>query len=90
MKEITAYQCKFCNYKTFENYPRHEASCEHNPECKRCQTCKHVIDEAWDNKYTGLPAVHGNRKCKVGRKQRYNQSYGAEKVCPEYDQAVEL
>jgi hypothetical protein len=39
MKEVTRYQCEFCN-KDFKTPNRHY--CKMNPALKNCFTCKHL------------------------------------------------
>lgn len=55
MKEVTRYQCEFCN-KDFKTPNKHQ--CKKNPELKNCFTCKNL--KGWDkdyiiNEYTETP-----------------------------------
>ena len=77
MKEITGYQCDYCNYKSAHKWKveSHEETCPHDPKLKRCHTCRYVNPEDWNDDKTGLPQVRATRKCKMGEKQRFHQGH---------------
>jgi len=87
MKKIEAYQCGFCERKSFneDSITRHEPTCVYNPATKRCQTCIYVNPEKY-NTDDGSPAVHANRKCKSLIKQKFNYSYyNSNEYCSKYE-----
>jgi len=60
MKQITKYQCDYCNRSYVSKYKakEHESKCFYNPSNKSCVTCKHVdVKEFFDSEGKVYDAV---------------------------------